>query len=959
MATMASHGRHSTHGSISYIATTDPLPGPSSPLDVPMKPSYSPGTSSFPTDVLSTSGPLPNPPFIFPARQSPSSAPSSFSRATGRRPKSAFDLKGPGPGFSTLANSQGKSVPPPLPSFSFGTSSGAAPVSPDSGITSPPKSPISPGEKSILRAAGHRRGGSEFIGGDGKTGTGTILMSTSPTKTDEDQTAQTGTASLGPSAGRRGHAHRRSAAISCHDLSMILKPTSVSGGRGGSAPTSPSENENQRFNFPIGSSHGLTNSISDPNIVPRLPGSSPPDSPKREQTRARVGFSETLEFIPRPLSLVSSDTSSTATMRPGHSVSGSITSIMSAGAPSPPAKDPRGLPSPAQSIINESRPSTAGAVLDFGGDSSVLGEDAMDVKRRNSVPFAIEDLGDTSPTLAAQNKASRKYVFFGHSDGETSPTRSRPGSAASSDKPKINLSGDSSPVLLQDKPETSIEILQPTQQRRPSLTRKPSKKPKKVRSWAGSILSRKTRPRSVSKSKSLSRRSPTPPLRNYDAYELQPPISTQPTIEESIHHTSPPPMPQLTTNFASWKPRQVAPQDDDTMSPIIDLDAALGPFNTPTALSYDPAWEASQHGGRTQKKRMHSNGLARGYRSTDNTFHRRSESAPEMDNPRFQMNRPGSSFTMADVFEEDEEDDWEETKSVSHKSSKAQIDEDETVFALNATEFDPSPEAAVMDWATVDALEQRGIKRKGSGLSEGDRRQVSGSSAKSVHSTTSLMDEPIAEETESSIELTNSSYTMRDESDAKSSLSTLTPPLRGHVSPKGLAPVEINSTVLPQPFLTPASPGSTFQSPFPSPRSPMSYDAQRISTAPSSFTDENTFESLLLGEPGPEVRMSVDDVPSLTSSTSTMTRESMNASALNNHHFRNGQRSVSLSAPSVTRKRSSIASLSRLLHSSHGEKSPLSSELTAPSSPEKKEKRGKRLSRMMNFFKPKDTPSAS
>src|SRR5688572_17379741 len=35
--------------------------------------------------------PPPNPPFVFPARPSSSSAPSSFSRATGRRPRSAIE----------------------------------------------------------------------------------------------------------------------------------------------------------------------------------------------------------------------------------------------------------------------------------------------------------------------------------------------------------------------------------------------------------------------------------------------------------------------------------------------------------------------------------------------------------------------------------------------------------------------------------------------------------------------------------------------------------------------------------------------------------------------------------------------------------------------------------------------------------------------------------------------------
>jgi hypothetical protein len=105
--------------------------------------------------------------------------------------------------------------------------------------------------------------------------------------------------------------------------------------------------------------------------------------------------------------------------------------------------------------------------------------------------------------------------------------------------------------------------------------------------------------------------------------------------------------------------------------------------------------------------------------------------------------------------------------------------------------------------------------------------------------------------------------------------------------------------------------------------------------------------------------MSVDDVPSLTSSNSTMTRESVlppDHPGFGNPQFRNGQRSASLSGPSATRKRSSIASLSRLLHSSHGEKSKLSIEERPPTSPERraKEGRGKRLSRMMQFWRPRD-----
>jgi hypothetical protein len=144
---------------------------------------------------------------------------------------------------------------------------------------------------------------------------------------------------------------------------------------------------------------------------------------------------------------------------------------------------------------------------------------------------------------------------------------------------------------------------------------------------------------------------------------------------------------------------------------------------------------------------------------------------------------------------------------------------------------------------------------------------------------------------------------------------------------------------------------------FPSPRSTISVDAHRISTAPSSVNEETSFQSLLLGQPGPEVRISVDDIPSLTSSISTMTRESGMAA--------NGppqppptlrpQRPVSASSSAFGRRRSSLASLSRLISSSHGERSKLSVELSLDDDPQKKPKsKTRRLSRLVQFWKAKD-----
>lgn len=138
----------------------------------------------------------------------------------------------------------------------------------------------------------------------------------------------------------------------------------------------------------------------------------------------------------------------------------------------------------------------------------------------------------------------------------------------------------------------------------------------------------------------------------------------------------------------------------------------------------------------------------------------------------------------------------------------------------------------------------------------------------------------------------------------------------------------------------------------------MSYDAQRISTAPSSVNDETTLQSLLLGEPGPEVRLSMDVPPSLTSSASTMTRDGSwipGPQPRAQLPFQPDQRPLSVSSMAFGRRRSSLASLSRLINSSHGERSKLSTEVQYESETEKKQKisKAKRLSRLMQFWKPK------
>ncbi|KAG4033370.1 hypothetical protein MFRU_005g03800 [Monilinia fructicola] len=856
------------------------------------------------------SNPSQLPTFVFPARASPSSAPASLSKASGRRPIS---------------------IPAELPSFSFNPSTPTSTLSP----------PISPcfanfDLSNSPRAAGHRRGTSEFIGGDGKVGSSAGLMSKSPTQGDN--------ALPPPNPGRRGHVHRRSAAVSAHDIKMILNPAASNTSsipRGGSAPTSPSSHEHQQ------------------NILGLAKSSSNDDaSPTRALNRTRVGFSDNVEFIPRPVSVVSSDTSSTVTMRPSHSVSNSLSSVVSGGALTPPSnfsppnKDLLSPPSPNLRGA-DSRPRTASAILDPTNDTNRSADACPSSKRRGSMPL-LDDIQVIAPP-----SPRKKWTFFGHepASGSSSPNRSRPVSSTSIDKEhETNASNFSPPSPKFDIIDVHhMSTIEPSSSRRSSISRKSGKKQKKVKSWAGSILSRKSRSRG--QKKKGGRRSATPPTRPYtamsDSAALDLDIQPLPVHAEASPATE-------QQDFASWKPRQTSPPDDDAMSPIIDLDAALGPFNTPS--SYGAEWESSQK--TSSKRRMHSAAGMGGFIGPGMHYHRRAESAPEMvpfEN-RFGIHRLGSSSTMADVFEEDEEDDeWEDTKASSDKDSLTRTEDDDPNalgIDIKVIEVEASNSEKNMDWAVE---ESQGIKQKSSGPSESEPKSIS-ASLKSDHSLTSLQDEPIMEEESvSPIEIADDSIPPRPDSGAQSSESTATPPFRPRPA-KDLAPVEINPFSLQPAYLSPNSPHSTVYSSFPSPRSPFSYDTQRISTAPSSIGDENAFQSLLLGEPGPELRMSVDDVPSLTSSNSTMTKES---GANPGFRFRDGQRSVSVSAASgPTRKRSSMASLSRLISSSHGERSKLSIESRAPSNPEmerkdKGNKGSKRISRMIQFFKPKQTKEST
>ena len=153
---------------------------------------------------------IPNPAFSFPSL--PLSRQPRPAKDIERRPASVqASLSFPPP--STIAHRRAAST---LPSFTFNADD-------TSGMTetkTPPRTPEEENPAVTPSKRGHRRGGSEFVGGDSRLGVDNAVSS-SPTKTAPPPFNAPTT---GPPAGRRGHAHRRSAAISSHDVKSLMRP---------------------------------------------------------------------------------------------------------------------------------------------------------------------------------------------------------------------------------------------------------------------------------------------------------------------------------------------------------------------------------------------------------------------------------------------------------------------------------------------------------------------------------------------------------------------------------------------------------------------------------------------------------------------------------------------------------------------------------------------------------------
>ena len=882
----------------------------------------------------SSTTPLPNPPFVFPI---PSDV-TSEGHAHGRSSSNLVVTGSRRPASRSRPQQLSLNA---LPAFEFSLSS-------PSPIDRPPSPPRSPARKTPppYHMGGHRRNGSEFVGGDISNG-GPVLVSSSPTRKEHSRShhseasehdgggvAVDGQVSVGtdpprsqldarPTQARRGHAHRRSGAISNHDLSTILRPSTD--GKGGSAPTTPLDANFQH-------TPPMNQSISQPTTTcttPSIPMTEGKSSSNSEQLRARaVEFSDVLEYIPRPLSTISSETSSSmSTIRASHSVTNSITSLVSGGtSSSPSAPSPRSRPEPAlEQDQVRARPSTAGPSTSF--PSGFTKWDSADMKTLMDHPSTAPTenpptLSDEStivePLQMESSTTEQPHIgLFSGSSTSDSVLNAATTLSVASNLQQLRRRPSSSPNSATIRPRTSPE---------PKVTKRQRK-----RKSLADLLSRKAK-QEKQRDHLVSRRSPTPPLRkssleaelSLDDFDFD--NDTTYVTETASPDASG--LASLQTDSSASRSEEFVPLADCHSASMLDIDAALGSLETPSS---GPAFEDVVGAGTSTKRRMHSSGVTGGFAGPGMHYHRRAESAPELDaidRSRFGFPRLGSDPAMA-IEEEEEEEEADEAATAT---ATTQIG-----LGVNIVE--------------AASMHDEPIQRR--------RRRTKSGTLLKTESPQQRYEEGLG-----SIEIVDADEEPRFSVVTKSSdESTITPTL-SHDPLETRPASDPFDVIMPTPALTFGT--SETPSVVSSPDfNQTSFDVPRIHTANSSITDRATLSSNRTGENSMGVHSS-DDVPSLTSSASTMSARQPRVSSSTNT-FSSAERSSSLSAtvPPRTRpvsagKRASLASLSRLVGSSYN-RSKLNIEMSAPPDSDEpvEKKKGHRISRLMKFWKSKEKRLAS
>ncbi|KAK7897121.1 hypothetical protein LTR67_005010 [Exophiala xenobiotica] len=750
--------------------------------------------------------------------------------------------------------------PAPLPAFTFNPSAPTAQPSP-----SPTKSDFDDVQLAPPRS-GHRRGVSEFVGGGNS---GPQLVSTSPEKPEYRPHPPVSGAS-------RGHVHRRSQAVSISDIdtSELIKANALSKARAGSTPTTPSDGA-LAFSYPRASPQirqSMSNIVRTPPSSPRRRGSAPGIRPRV------VGFSDRVDVIPRPLSLISSETEgSTSTIRGGHSLSGSIISIAS--------------PSPQPPLL-------------------VTANDLSSSPERPQTADALSTLSPGSPgTLSCSSPPSKKKYFW----------FSQPSTGSPSSTPRIEQSDPMDVFTSEPPPQPSMLRAFGDQTRPKTSSDEPgpsSSRKRKYHTWTSGIFSRRSdkRPSKVNEQDIP----PPPALVRRSSSRLNDIFDADDTI---VIRDSSPVSTEVRARVPKLAPIQTStpsPPAEQIISPVLDLDAALGPFGSEEKLS------PGRTGPSARIAKLHST-ERRGNVDAFGGVHRRTESAPIMpavNRNTFSVHRMGSNSSLAeDVFDEEEEDNFLAGENVSSDTFRRSADNQSDPMSVEPAEI---PDTEMEVTPTTSTMKPN----EGLGLSLGKNSD----------------DGVIIADLEEDVA----------RAEARSSHSTIEAPVY-----QGSEAQKLSSS--PMDFAYPAP-----QSHYASSTEGRTTSASMIS---SPDADHISFDAMarpsrLLGEPSPDflLRASNDDLPSLSDSLSTGALPRFSSSA--GTRSSTEQRSRSMIDPSTSRspdqqawKRASLASLNRLIPgSSNGSKLKFETVPDIPASDGKGRRKTNRISKLMHFWRTKERP---
>ncbi|KAK5116987.1 hypothetical protein LTR62_006708 [Meristemomyces frigidus] len=831
---------------------------------------------------------IPNPAFSFPALPAPgTSTGSQSSNSRHRRPQSmAGSLQASQP--AAIAHRRQLSA---LPSFSFNPSD-------TTGLNDSTTPPLTPNEltphtpSSTHRGHGHKRGGSEFVGGDSRFGVQGAISS-SPTKSNAPLLPTV------PPAARR-HAHKRSGAQSFHDASTMMHPpiTPDEPRTSSSLPTSPVAQGASRSYREEDETNSAPVALPEP--AAEIFGPPSDSSEPRPVSRPRVGFSDNVEFISRPLSTISSETESSVATTRAHSVNNSISSVLDIGSPSP----------------NSKRRSVTPLSTNFEDNVQPRARSSMEISKR------IEKEGEWLSTRSDMNlkrPLSEPRLSFAANDA---PSKQRD-SQAKGDSRSHPLGFDrrrSEPAILEKLHEPSNvaaissddlhdkNLLGTQLPRYPDANQRPSSR--SLRSWALSKVSKKSKERIVPVG-----RVPKP-ARPVSAYELsvpgRVPMSLAPAAETDLDavlggdmepgsaDAAQQPRVDLFSPQAFFHSRTFSGQPDPEGA-VVDLDAALEPMSTPPLNPQKP------------RRELHSSRGTKDFVGQGMHYHRRAESAPEL--PPFSRGSMVSSHSLDNVFEDEgEEEDEYFDRPVSSASSKLES------AGMGIHIVEAAERASQSAWIGSSGLRIRSgdweLERPTTSHGDGGSRLAVGGFDRRP---SSIVAETIVEEASPvspmeqvrAIEIVPAEEEPRSSSLTKSSDSSETPTL---LATQLSVPEGAHSLKTPDTYQT-----STFSSPDFT-RRQGSFDTSRGGTAASSINDNRTISSCAGENPN---RISVDDasLPSLTSSRSTMMSTMHPNTSHRDFSMENApplpQEGLSaVVAAERRRKRASIQSLSQLVGNS-------------------------------------------